>query len=150
MATLTFEDKQKNALLKKFHTLLGRTGAGNDAKEAILCSYRVESSRDLSVAQLIEACNALDMQLNPALAKLDKLRKRLMASIGAWLQSMNLEQSAAKIKAIACRAARREQFNDIPAEQLRSLYSAFNKKKKDLQVAEEMTTENIQYLSQWN
>jgi hypothetical protein len=43
------------------------------------------------------------------------------------------------IKAIACRASGREGFNEIPLEQLRSLYYAFSKKQKDLAVVEDMT-----------
>jgi hypothetical protein len=147
MATLTFEDKQINALIKKFHILLGRTGRGEAAKEAILCSYGVTSSRDLSAAQLIEACNALDKSLNPKLAELDRHRKRLMASIGAWLRAMSISSNGAKIKAIACRASQRDNFNDIPLEQLRSLYAAFNKKQQDLRNVELLTTEYIDILS---
>ena len=147
MATLTFEDKQINALIKKFHTLLGRTGGGDNAKEAILHSYGVASSRDLSAAQLIQACNALDKILNPKLAELDQHRKRLMASIGAWLRAMSVSSNGEKIKAIACRASGRDSFNEIPLEQLRSLYAAFNKKQRDLRNVELLTTEYIDFLS---
>ena len=147
MATLTFEDKQKNALIKKFHTLLGRTGVGSAGKEGILAGYRVASSRDLSVSELVEACNVLDMQLNPKLQELDKARKRLMASIGAWLRAMGVPHDANYIKAVACRAAKRDNFNEIPFEQLRSLYASFKKMKKDLENVEELTVEIIDYLS---
>jgi hypothetical protein len=150
MTTLTFEEKQINALIKKFHTLLGRTGGGYSAKEAILHSYGVASSRDLSAAQLIQACNALDQILNPKLAELDKHRKRLMASIGGWLRAMGVSFGGTKIKAIACRASQRDNFNDIPLEQLRSLYAAFNKKQKDLHSVELLTTEFIDILSMNN
>jgi hypothetical protein len=147
MATLTFKDKQINALIKKFHTLLGRTGRGEDAKEAILYGYGVTSSRDLSAAQLIEACNALDKSLNPKLAELDKHRKRLMASIGGWLCAMNISSNSAKIKAIARRASQRDDFNDIPLEQLRSLCAAFNKKQQDLKMVENLTIEELNVLT---
>ena len=143
---LTFEDKQTNALLKKFHTLLGRTGGGEIAKEAILHNFGVASSRDLSASQLIQACNALDKELNPQLSELDKHRKRLIAAIGGWLRAMNVEQDATKIKAIACRAAIRGNFNEIPLEQLRSLYAAFNKKQRDLRSVELVTDEYIDVL----
>ena len=150
MATLTFENKQRNALIKKFHTLLGLTGAGNDGKEAILASYRIESSRDLTVAQLVEICNTLDMQLNPKLAELDKARKRLIASVGGWLRLIGYEQNTAKNKAIATRAAKRKNFNDIPLEQLRSLYATFNKKQRDFANVEELTIDILDYLSTYN
>ena len=147
MATLTFEDKQINGLIKKFHTLLGRTGGGQEAKEAILHGFGVASSRDLSAEELIKACNALEALINPKLAELDRHRKRLMASIGAWLRAMSILSSSTKIKAIACRASGRDSFNDIPLEQLRSLYAAFNKKQKDLRNVELLTTEYIDFLS---
>ena len=147
MATLTFEDKTKNGLIKKFHTLLGRAGIGSEGKEAILSGFRAASTRDLSAAQLIDACNALDMELNPALLQLDRHRKLLMAAIGGWLRAMGETSNAAKIKAIACRAAERNNFNDIPLEGLRSLYGAFLKKQKDLRRVEDMTAEHIDYLS---
>jgi hypothetical protein len=150
MTKLTFEEKQINTLIKKFHTLLGRIGGGDNAKEAILHSYGVASSRDLSAEQLIQACNALDQTLNPKLAELDKHRKRLMASIGGWLCAMGISSDGAKIKAIACRAAKRDNFNDIPMEQLRSLYAAFNKKQTDLKNVGELTTDFIDYLSLLN
>lgn len=150
MATLTFKDKQVNGLLKKFHTLLGKTGGGAIAKEAILSGYGVASSRDLSAAQLIEICDALDKALRPELAELDRLRKRLMAAIGGWLRAMSIPSNSAKIKAIACRAAKRGDFNDIPTEQLRSLYAAFGKKQKDLRAVEEVTAETLDYLTALN
>lgn len=155
MATLTFKDKTKNALLKKFHTLLGRTGIGSDGKEAILYGYGVESSRDLTAEQLIEICNSLDMQLNPELAELDKARKRVFGAIGGWLQAMNIAPSNSStgggmIKAIACRAAGRERFNDIPLEQLRSLYSAFKKKGNDLAMVERLTGDRLDLLTMCN
>jgi len=131
MATLTLKDKEKNRLLKKFHTLLGRVGAGSEGKEAILWSYQVDSSSDLSEAQLIEICNMLDMQLNPALAKMDKLRKQAMASIGGWLRVAGRESNANIIKAIACRSTGYDNFNLIPAERLRNLYYNFRNKQND-------------------
>jgi 5-methylcytosine-specific restriction endonuclease McrBC GTP-binding regulatory subunit McrB len=143
----TLVETEQKRLIKKFHTLLGRINRGDIAKETILHSYGVDSSRDLSAAQLIEACNDLDKILNPKLAELDAHRKRLMASIGGWLRAMNVSSNGAKIKAIACRAAKRDNFNDIPMEQLRSLYAAFNKKQHDLRSVELLTAEYIDFLS---
>lgn len=143
----TLVDKEQKRLIKKFHTLLGKANIGNDGKEAILSAYSVESTRDLSIGELIEACNDLDKILNPNLAELDRNRKRLMASIGGWLQAMGVLSNGSKIKAIACRASQRNDFNEIPLEQLRSLYAAFNKKQKDLRSVEMLTAEYIDILS---
>jgi hypothetical protein len=142
----TLLDTEQKRLIKKFHTLLGKAGVGIEGKEAILSGYGVESSKDLTVPELIEICNAIDMQMNPGLAELDKYRKRLIASIGGWLRAMGRTENIRIIKAVACRASKRDSFNDIPLEQLRSLYNAFNKKKKDLAMVEEMTAEELNFL----
>lgn len=147
MPTLTFENKEQNRLLKRFHTLLGKAGISRAGKEGLLAGYGVESSKDLSVAELIQCCNYLDMQLNPKLAELDAARKRLMASIGGWLRAMHVNHDAKYIKAVACRAAKRDNFNEIPFVQLRSLYASFNKMKQDLSSVESLTVDMINHLS---
>lgn len=143
----TLIEKEQKRLIKKFHTLLSKARIGNDGKEAILSSYNVESTRDLSVRELIEVCNAIDNRANPKLANIDAYRKRLMASIGGYLKLMSISGGIGKIKAIACRASGRSEFNDIPLEQLRSLYAAFNKKQRDLQNVELLTSEYIDFLT---
>ncbi|MDR1370919.1 MAG: hypothetical protein LBJ72_12480 [Dysgonamonadaceae bacterium] len=143
----TLIETEQKRLIKKFHAMLGKAKIGTEGKEAILSSYRVESTKDLTVAQLIEACNAIDMYIKPELATLDGFRKRLIASIGGWLRAMNRTENIQIIKAIACRAAQVKTFNEIPLERLRSLYSAFNKKKKDLAMVEELTLEELNYLA---
>jgi hypothetical protein len=136
-------EKQKNALLKRFHTLLGRAGIDQDGKLVILDQYGVESSRDLSVDQLIEACTLLDHRLNPALDEMDRWRKRLIASVFAWMKKLGKTGDIEKVKRIACRAAGSDHFNQIPVERLRSLYYAFGKKSKDLDFVAEVTAAEI-------
>lgn len=139
----TFIEKQEHALRKKLHVLLGKAGVNEDGKLAIYASYGVESSRQLNAYELMELCNRLAKDADPRLAELDKARKRLMGSIGGWLQMLGQPCNGERIKAIACRASGRERFNEIPMEQLRSLYSAFRKKQKDLETVEDMTEELI-------
>jgi len=143
----TFIETENKRLIKKFHTLLSKQNNPAESKAAILHSYGVGSTKDLTNAQLINACNALNMVLNPELQDLDKLRKQLMASIGAWLRAMGRVGNKQLIKAIACRAAETDDFNKIPKEKIRSLYSAFNKKKKNLEKVEKLTKDEIDYLS---
>ncbi|MDR0872537.1 MAG: hypothetical protein LBN27_03585 [Prevotellaceae bacterium] len=148
---MTTTDSKITGLIKKFYTLCSRLSIGNDAKELLLIdNFGVISSRYLSVGQLIMICDHLERQLNPELQELDKLRKRLIASIFAWGKSMGIGMDMVKVKKIAARAAKRTDFNDIPKEQLRSLYAAFNKKKKDLNTVEEFTADMIKYLSTYN
>lgn len=146
----TIMQKQKNYLLRRFHALLGQTGAGTEGKRAMLASYGVESSRDLSAHELLDLCHKLEMQLHPDEAEKDKWRKRLMAAIGGWLKALKRQQNPTVIKAIACRAAQADDFNKISKERLVSLYNAFSKKQKDLQFVEELTKEELDYLTYTN
>lgn len=150
MAT-TFTEKQKNALIKKFHTLLTRGGIGNSEKEAMLAGYGVESTRDLTVYELTELCIKTDRIVNPAQAESDKLRKRLIASISSYRHAMSgVYPPMEEIKAIACRAGKVDNFNRITDDRLRSLYNAFNKMRKDLESVTQMTKERIHELTTMN
>lgn len=140
-------DAEHKRLIKKFHTLLSRYGIDNETKLDILKQYHVTSSVYLTCAQLIAVCGLLERMHDPKLSELDRMRKRLMGAIGGWLRAMNRQESAELIKGIACRAAQRKSFCDIPAEQLRSLYAAFRKKQKDLQTVEELTADELALLS---
>jgi hypothetical protein len=146
----TFVEKEQKGLLKKFHTLACKAGMRQEEKDALLESYGVESSCDLTAKDLLDICNKLEMQSNPRLAEMDVWRKRLMAAVGGWLRAMGRESNGQVIKAIACRAAARVSFNEIPLEQLRSLYYAFGKKQKDLRKVEELTDEQIDLLISMN
>lgn len=147
----TIMDKEKNRLLKRFHALLGQLGGDvSMKKEAILESYGVKSSRDLNAHELLEACAVLERETNPKIAKSDQLRKRLIASIGGWLKAMNHESNIDIIKSIACRAAGVRNFNLITDERLQSLYSAFNKKQKDIAFVDDLTNNELDFLISMN
>jgi hypothetical protein len=148
MQTLT--DKEQTRLVKKFHTLLGRYGIDNDTKLDILQQYNVTSSKYMNCGQLLEVCSRLEKMHDPKAAEMDRWRKRLMGAIGGWLRAMNRIDSAQIIKGIACRAAGKDSFNAIPAEQLRSLYSAFKNKQKELQTVENLTIEELNILTLMN
>jgi len=148
---LTIMEKEKNKLLKRFHTLLSKVDGDKAViKETILDSFGVESSRDLNAHELLEACAALDGEINPRNADYDTWRKRLIASIGGWLKSMNQEGNIDMIKGIACRASDVDSFNRIPIERLRSLYYAFTKKQKDLKFVDSITREELNFLTAMN
>lgn len=156
MAT-TFMDKQQTHLLKKFHTLLGKAGVGQDGKEAILYSYGVKSSRDLTAAELLDICNKLSMQADPKLAELDKWRRRLIAAISSYHGEMGVDgfenaykQCSAFEKAQRIRYAKGtaeqaagKDFEKIPLEQLRGLYYGFAKKAKDIRAVNEIAMEDL-------
>jgi hypothetical protein len=147
----TTVDKQKNALLKRFHTLIGKAGVSAENKAIILAQYGVESSKDLEVTDLIEVCNALDYQVNPELAQTDRWRKRLLAAVFGWLNKMGKHEATPElVKAIACRAAGVDRYNQIPVERLRSLYYAFGKKSRDLDFIDQITAAEIDNLIHCN
>lgn len=134
-------DEIQRGLLKKFHTLCTVLGIDDEAKRAILQSWGVESSRDLDQHQLIDICGKLSKQVDEkqGTARLDKLRKQVMAAIGGWLKETGQESTAGKIKGIAMRASGYGDFNKIPRERLRNLIATFNNKVKDARAVDALT-----------
>ncbi|HBX44452.1 MAG TPA: hypothetical protein DEG28_00965 [Porphyromonadaceae bacterium] len=136
-------EKQQKVLLKKFHTLLGKAGIGEEGKRELLATYGVFSSRDLSARDLLDLCDRIDRMMRPDAAELDKWRKRVIAAIFGWRKAMGDTSSMAEVKAIACRAAEAKYYNAIPLDRLRSLYYAFSKKTKDLEFVEKLTIDEL-------
>jgi hypothetical protein len=144
----TTTEKVQKALLRKFHTLCGKLGMSEEEKRAMVWSCAVESSRDLTAHDLMDLCDKLEKTLNPSFAEMDKWRKRLMASIGGWLKAMGRRGDDIKvIKAIACRASGKDNFNDIPLERLRSLYNAFRNKMQDMEAVKWITVDELNALT---
>lgn len=134
-------DEIHKGLLKKFHTLCSVLGITDEQKRTILASWGVESSRDLDQHQLIDICGKLSAQVDEkqGTARLDKLRKQVIAAIGRWLRETRQDESIGKIKGIACRATGYADFNKIPRERLRNLIATFNNKVKDARAVDAMT-----------
>jgi hypothetical protein len=145
-------ESQQKQLLKRFHVLLGKCGIGQEGKEAILCSYGVESSRDLSAKELLDICNKLSMKADKKLAELDMWRRRVIAAISSYHTEMGVDVFAAAYK--QCSLAEKERriryakgtaeqaagkdFDKIPLERLHSLYYGFTRKAKDVRAVNEM------------
>ena len=146
----TTTDRQQGSMLKKFHTLCTKAGLTADEKALMVGAFGHDSSREMSVNELLRACDVLDSKLNPQLAEINLWRKRVIASIGGWLRVMSVESNATKIKAIACRAAAYDSFNDIPRERLNNLYYAFLKKQKDFKRVNSIVKEQIETLTYQN
>ena len=134
-------DEIHRGLLKKYHTLCTVLGLDDEAKRAILTSWGVESSRDLTQHQLIDICGKLSAQVDEkqGTARLDKLRKQVIAAIGGWLRETGQKQSLSIIKGIAMRASGYADFNKIPRERLRNLIATFNNKVKDARAVDALT-----------
>lgn len=140
-------EQQAKWLLKKFHTIAAKSGMSAEDKKELVGSYGVESSKDLTIEQLGDACDKIERDLNPELIKLDKARLRLLGCIGGWFKALNKPANIAVIKAIATRAAKQENFNDIPLERLRSLYAAFSNKQKDMKMVDQITVDQLDILT---
>ena len=130
MKTTMIEKDQKH-YIKRFKSLLNVGKIDRNAELAMLSAYGVESCKDMNVYELIELCARVELLVNPDLAKLDKLRKRLIATINGWLENtgrggMTLEY----IKTIACRAAEVNEFNRIGESALNSVIGEFARKQK--------------------
>ncbi len=160
MKTTTAELTHKN-LVKKFHTLLSKYSIRNEDKLTILGTFGVDTSLNLSIDQLAQACDAIERtsgkKEDDELAKLDTMRKRLIASIFAWRASLGAPADMNLVKAIACRAAEIPEgyalsirFNSIPEVKLQSLYNAFTHMKKDMGKVKQMTQEMIDKLTTLN
>lgn len=139
MATIT--QQHQKWLLRKFHTLCSRLNMSADDKLALLGTYGVESSKDLSNEELTQLCDRLNDIINPDDARRDKMRKRVIAAIGGWLRILGKEAESrdmAYIKGIACRAATVENFNHISLERLTTIYNMMLKRQKDAKRVEEV------------
>ena len=151
----TFEKKEKNQLLKKFHALLGQTCNSIAVKEGILAQHGVESSRDLTAAELFDICLKLAIDLNPELAKLNGLRKRAISAISTYFQKdkhalfekdydkcteSEQKQRSEYAKRVAERSTQIKNFNDIPVSRLENIIHGFNKKTADLERIEILKT----------
>lgn len=136
--TKEMDNIHRNAL-KQYHALCAKLGMSQEEREALLAGYGVESSRDLDTHDLVDLCGKLSAQAHRKGSELDKMRKRVMAAIGAWLRSERRLQGIDVIKGIACRATGYADFNEIPRERLRNLIYLFNNKTRDREQVEELT-----------
>ena len=124
-------EKDQKHYIKKFKALLNVGEIDRNAELAMLSAYGVESCKDMNLYELIELCAKVELMVKPDLAKLDKLRKRAIATINGWLENtgrygMSLEY----IKTIACRAAEANEFNRITESALNSLIGEFSRKQR--------------------
>ena len=146
------EKTTRTKLISKLHLLKAQLHQTDDEYRAFLASFKVESSTSLSDAELIRAVGLLQELLDgsePAMAggasmpekpqkPVDKwkdpeqCRRRVMASIGAWLRTQHRPESKQIIQGIALNAAgsKYTDFNKIPVSRLNSIYYEFVNKKK--------------------
>lgn len=129
----------KTRNIRLFYSLLGRHARRSGVDPAELKTRfvrRISDGRtdephrltDVEYAALIGAMEARLETKNRTDA--DRWRKRVMAAVGGWLGAVAEKENPTKIKAIACRAARCEKFNEIPLSKLRGIYNEFSRQRK--------------------
>jgi len=146
----TTTDNLQSALLKKFHTKCTKAGISADEKYIMIGAFGHDSSRDMSVQDLIKACDLLDAKLNPQLVEMDKLRKQVIASIGGWRRLLSQTQDIDAIKGTACRAAKCQAFNEITKTDLRAIYNTFLRFQKTFKRAEADEKSKLETLTYLN
>lgn len=134
-------DSLQAGVIKRYHTLCSQLGLSPEDREALLAPYGCTSSKDMETHDLIDVCGALAKELDERTegADVQKIRKRVMAAIGAYLRSEGKTESPSLIKGIACRATGYRSFNKIPRERLRNLIGLFNDKTRDRLSVEAIT-----------
>ncbi len=135
----------RRGLIIKYHTICKLKGLTGDEKGALLDAFGVDSSKDLSDAQLIRLIDKLQDNRNDHEA--DLLRKRVMAVIGSWLRNRNIQDNAEFIKAIACRASGYKEFNKIPNARLSQVYFEFMRKEEVARLTDIIKQEVIDYVA---
>ena len=144
----TFIDSERKRLLSKYHTLCRQLSMSDEERKAMLWqNFRAESGADLDNHQLIDLCYTLEQHANPKMRLQNQERRRAIAAIGGYLRLFCKEkadkaENMEDIKSIACRATQYEDFNAIPTERLRNLYSTFTNKQKDKRSIEKILAED--------
>lgn len=134
-------DRLHQQVIRRYHTLCNLLNLTDEDRLALLSPYGCTSSVDIETRDLLDVCGALSRELDKRTegVAIDRLRKRVMATIGGWLTHEGKQSNIALIKAIACRATGYRSFNRIPKERLRNLIGLFNNKVKDAAAVDEIT-----------
>lgn len=137
-------ETEKLRYIKRFKTLLNLGKIDRNAELDILSGYGAESCKDMNTYELLELCNKLELKINPELAELDKLRKKVIATINGWLEKTGRTgMSMEYIKTIACRSAEANEFNRISKSGLNSIVAEFARKQKIAKNAKAIQNEII-------
>lgn len=121
---------------RKFYALLNQMHFASDDlkksfKEKLVMQFNSNQTthlEDMTELEYQEMLLSLQNKIESVKGKYpayDTWRKRVFASIGAWLRMRNIEDNTVLIKSIACRAAKENDFNKIPLGKLRAIYAEF-------------------------
>lgn len=136
-------------VVKRYHTLASKLALTDNDKKAIMGSYGVESSLELTTSKLTEVCETLQEMLNKKTGaarkvnELDRLRKGCIACLCRYIELRGIKTNdiVGYAKQIACRSAQRERFNQLTASELHGVIGYFNKLVKTWNKAEQVSLE---------
>jgi len=138
----------------EFYALLKIMGISNEDRRDFIADYTDGVTDSLTVliarypifySDMIRHMHGVvdQMKTNKPDSDLDKLRKRVIASIGGYLKITALPHDINYIKGMACKATGYKSFNAIPKERLRNVYGAFNKMQKDFEAVGSINQERL-------
>lgn len=135
----------RETLIRRYHTIATRIGMCDEERKAFLSAWGVESSKNLTDAQLVEVCRALaDFSFDHSG---DKWRKRVIASVFNWFAMIGKPVTMDYVKGVSCRASGCKGFNEIPVDKLRSLYHTFTHKSKIFRDTGELMNDELDHLA---
>lgn len=146
---MTTKNKSKHAY---FYVLLKKMGISTDDKRDFIIDYTdgvTDSLKELYekypafYKDMIKHMEAAVKQIKSHSGEMDKLRKRVIASIGGYFKQTGQESNIEYIKSTACKATGYENFNGIPKERLRNVYNAFTKMQKDFETVGKINQEHL-------
>ncbi len=120
-----------------FYALLSKMGIPHNDRRDFLMDYTDGLTDSLSELYkthphvYFKMINDMEELVKKQNNELDKLRKRVIASIGGWFKLIGQESNIEIIKGTACRSTGHKDFNRIPPERLRNVYNTFLNKQKD-------------------
>lgn len=137
-------DLRTPAQNRKLHYLCKTLGINKDMLEGMVLDYtngRTMHSRQMYKEECAEMLNFLDRTLNPKSERrtgagkadfvtLDRKRKGVIKAIFAYLEQQGMQPTMEYVKAIACRAAGKDDFNKLSPAELSRIYAEFCKKQR--------------------
>lgn len=136
----TTADRQKEGLIKKYHTLCSKLNMSDEQKREMLNSnYGVDSSKDLHLDELQHLCKVLEENVNKPsdeAKRMDRQRKKLLALIYDFCEVSGYDCNREIAKRIACNACGVKYLNKATEQKLIAAIQRFDLNVIDLAVDE--------------
>lgn len=145
------EVSTRNKLIKKYHVLIGKLKMSDDDKLTLLRQWGVESSKEMSDAQLIQLCNLLETLSHGSNdAELVKWQNWTRTMVINAAKAVGQHYSNEYAEAILCRATGCKSFQSIPKHRLIAMYNQFKKAKADANMVHDLILEDFKLIAKLN